>query len=232
MHNPAEPHIEIINTSTEKHLENFSEKIRAEHQSNRWRCLYTNHDPELIRDPCCKSIIIQFLKTTFDDADTTEVFWSTNGHLFIFFQGPVRPVVKSYEQFLDAISMDGKKIPYRFFWEIQDFWGYFDEILAETFRKDEKAEKNSERIIMIDNSLDKELVQQRVRRYKPLLMIVEDDATTRHFLQSAMEQYCDIVVAWNVQQAIALYEVMLPNIAFLDIELPDGNPDDGIRSYG
>jgi DNA-binding NtrC family response regulator len=83
----------------------------------------------------------------------------------------------------------------------------------------------AEKAVALNQDLyfDEAVIRQRRERYKPLLLIVEDDRVTRHMLQAAMEKYCDITVAWNLQQAEYFYQSTLPNIVFLDIELPDGD---------
>lgn len=225
-----EPEIKIIKSGAYEILSNFVDQARAPENSIQWRCLYCKVDKDIITQPSSKNIALNFLKNSFSEADDAKIFWLVSGHLFIFFTGPVRAVIRNFEKFIDAIKGDREKALYHFFWEVNKFWGYFDQVLAIAI--DEKAHPEVPDIRMIDvidhniegpYEIDPALHDTRNLRYKPLLLIIEDDGTTRHFMQAIMEKYCDIAVAWNASQARQMYKAMLPNIAFLDIELPDGN---------
>lgn len=219
-----EPDIQFIKENAEDHIEQFTDRARVSKNEDPWRCLCAALNPDLTKNPDRKRIVAAFLKASFENADDLKAFWLASGHLFIFFQGPVRAVIKEYEIFLSSLHENGKRREYHFFWELNEFWGYFDEILAnalaekQTLKTSEPRSKKTDQFIVPED-----LRRQRQARYKPLLLIVEDDRVTRHVLQAVMEKYCDIAVAWDAQQAQELYQAMLPNITFLDIKLPDGD---------
>lgn len=227
---PTQPDIQFIRNHASQHLEDFSNEVRFSEGSSQWRCLYTALDPEIIKEPFRKDIAANFLSSAFDkNADKVKVFWLVSGHLFIFFDGPVRAVIRDYEGFLDFVT-ESKRPDYHFFWGLQKFWGYFDEVLAKAIE-----EKPQEENLDAGNKelkpghmffIQEDMIRHRQMRYKPLLLIVEDDRVTRHMLQAAMEKYCDIAVAWGARQARNLYREKAPNIVFLDIELPDGDGQD------
>lgn len=221
---PFEPEIQFIKECATEHLEQFTEKARTLKGEEQWRCLYAMLDPEITKESSSKNIAMTFLKTTFSkDADEVAAFWLYSGHLFIFFQGPVRAVIKDYESFLDFVS-DGERPDYHFFWALQEFWGYFDQVLTDAIEDKPSLEAPKTKPTKTEAlTIAEDLRRQRQSRYKPLLLIVEDDRVTRHMLQAAMEKYCDITIAWNAQQAREFYQTRLPNITFLDIELPDGD---------
>ena len=224
------PDIVFIKDHAAEHLQKFTDEARTSKQETAWRCLYAALNPEITQEPVKRNIAKTFLSSAFDSTFEVKAFWLKSGHLFIFFQGPVRKVIKDYEVFLDSLSEDEQRIQYHFFWKINEFWGYFDEVLvrivetppAEGISKAQAENSEAPDTFIISEDLHR----QRIARYKPLLLIVEDDRVTRHMLQASMEKYCDIAVAWDAKQAQAFYQEMLPNIAFLDIELPDGDGQD------
>ena len=234
------PDITFIQKHAAGHLKTFVEKIRAPGDDTPWRCLYAVIDTGVGVEANTRNIISSFLEDSFENADEVRAFWLEPGHLFIFFQGPVRAVIRDYENFLDFINEHEQRPEYTFFWQLQEFWGYFDQVLEQIIREnqeerqkleDQKRAEEEQRARRAREEAEKEepyaiaetLRPRRQARYKPLLLIVEDDRVTRHMLQASMEKYCDIVVAWDAQQAKDFYQKMLPNITFLDIELPDGD---------
>jgi two-component system chemotaxis response regulator CheY len=239
---PLETDIKFIKDNAEKHLEQFTEEVRMAKESTSWRCLYARVDPNITKDPNKKNIAKAFLETTFDNAYDVRIFWLVSGHMFLFFQGPVREVIKEYELFLESLNerddehedntnSKTERFEYHFFWKLGEFWGYFDEVLSKAIQEPADPEPSVKEPQIAHNPvlenpnlpIREEMHRQRLARYKPLLLIVEDDRTTRHLLQATMEKFCDISVAWSAKQAKEFYQTQLPNITFLDIELPDGS---------
>lgn len=216
-----ENNIQFIKDHAEKYLKDFTQQVRY-NKDEQWRCLYAAIDPDVTKKLHGKNIAATFLKTSFDKADDVKAFWLDSGHLFIFFQGPVRAVIKDYERLLESFSTGEARAEYHFFWEVNEFWGYFDQVLASVIEK-KPTKQNTPNKEQDKFAISEDLCRQRQSRYKPLLLIVEDDRVTRHMLQAIMEKYCDIAVAWDAEQARQLYQSMSPNITFLDIELPDGD---------
>lgn len=221
----SEPFVSFLKKNAPELIGAFVAEAHAQRREGLyWRCLYALLDPRLAKDPARKSIASNFLTSLMENnADDVRAFWLTSGHLFVFFRGPVRAVIRDYELFLGAVC-EGEKPEYLFFWELQDFHGYFDRVLAATLDEGGEAARSRAVPERPDGPLiAPDLSRARQVRYKPLLLIVEDDRVTRHTLQGFMTKYCDIAVAWNAQQARAFYREMAPNIVFLDIELPDGD---------
>ncbi|MEZ5918967.1 MAG: response regulator [Alphaproteobacteria bacterium] len=221
---PFEQSIHFLKDYGTQHLKDFIKDARRTEGGMPWRCLYSLVDPVVTKELSRKHIAASSLKSALDDnADDIQVFWLSSGHLFIFFQGPVRAVIKNYESFLDFIS-NGRRPDYHFFWEIPELEGYFDQLLNDAIgSEDSPPASETRKTEQNDFSITPELARQRQIRFRPLLLIVEDDRVTRHILQASMEKYCDIAIAWTAEQAVRLYKTMLPNNAFLEIELPDGD---------
>ena len=76
-------------------------------------------------------------------------------------------------------------------------------------------------------SLDLEPLPKDFQQFgEARVLLIEDDRTTRAMVKSALEKHCCFVEAPNMSQGITLYNYMLPDIVFLDIELPDGDGND------
>lgn len=63
----------------------------------------------------------------------------------------------------------------------------------------------------------------RNKRQKPLVLLVEDDRFSAQLLSACIDSYCDIIIAPNLEKAQLVYQWKLPDLVFLDIELPDGD---------
>lgn len=221
---PYTTDIEFFKTGAIDDLEKFVERARSSHVGMPWRCLYAALDPQIAKDPGRRNIATAFLSSSFgDDADSMKAVWLDSGDFFLFFQGPVRAMIKDYENFLDRVS-EGQRPEYLFFWKLEECRGYFDQVAARAAEQKPSATKTKEQFGHAEKfALSEDVLRQRRARYKPLLLIVEDDGVTRHMLQATMEKYCDMAVAWDAAQARILYQEIAPNMTFLDIELPDGD---------
>ncbi len=214
--------VKIVPHNSEEHLRGFVETAQSLRKSGDWRCLYVKLAIERVDKESLRETIKERIISSFDKTDDVYAFLISSGHCFIFFRGSVRGTIKNFEELLSFISADKKREEYHFFWELSDFWGYFDQVLSVATDK-----SNVEPPFIITE----EARRQRQARYKPLLLLVEDDRITRHFLQTMLEKYCDIVVAWHAAQAQELYLSMLPNITLLDINLPDGDGKDLAKTF-
>ncbi len=65
------------------------------------------------------------------------------------------------------------------------------------------------------------LAAERNKRSKPIILIVEDQPFSRKLLTQALAPQYSCHSAATVREAVALYAEYVPNIVFLDIELPD-----------
>jgi two-component system chemotaxis response regulator CheY len=65
------------------------------------------------------------------------------------------------------------------------------------------------------------LAEQRKTRSKPHVLFVEDDSFTRKLAGGVLENHVLTVYAQDGREAVRQYAADLPNIVFLDIDLPD-----------
>lgn len=62
---------------------------------------------------------------------------------------------------------------------------------------------------------------RRMRRTKPRLMIIEDDAFSRKLVEKVLEPSYELVCHGTASGALELYAQIGPDVLFLDIQLPD-----------
>lgn len=55
------------------------------------------------------------------------------------------------------------------------------------------------------------------------VLLIEDDRSTRRLVKTGIKDHCELIEAPDASQGISAYSASLPDIVFLDIELPDGN---------
>lgn len=65
------------------------------------------------------------------------------------------------------------------------------------------------------------LTQGRLDRKKPHLLIVDDDPLTRRIVRAALGERYPVVTAVNAAEAVEKHLLLVPDIVFLDIGLPD-----------
>jgi two-component system chemotaxis response regulator CheY len=63
----------------------------------------------------------------------------------------------------------------------------------------------------------------RKARVKPLILLVEDDPFTLQLVKIAFKENFEVITAETARQALVYYQRHLPDMTFLDIQLPDGN---------
>lgn len=63
--------------------------------------------------------------------------------------------------------------------------------------------------------------KKRAAHEKPCVLLVDDDATTRHIVSRALKNEYPMVTAGSVAEAIEKHLLLTPDIVFLDIDLPD-----------
>lgn len=233
--------MELIHENTNKLLQAFIKKIQEKSQS--WRLItiefqdcQTLHAP-LFQNLCHKNLVLFFEQTE------CQIFWQKPGMIFVFFQGRAMPIEKCVEGFLKEVEF---KDSGRFF-DILDLSIHWNTLLAMINRifpnnTPEAHEANTSPQIQPDapppqapitfqQGFNIELSRQKIEslipirnsRTKPLLLLVEDDPFTLQLVKLAFKDSYDIIAAETARQALVYYQRHLPDMVFLDIQLPDGN---------
>lgn len=81
-------------------------------------------------------------------------------------------------------------------------------------------EVGTEGLIKFDHSLLETIAERRERQKKSVLL-VEDDAFSRHLVKNVLGKDYKVIEAENTIQALNAYVLNAPDIVFLDINLPD-----------
>jgi two-component system chemotaxis response regulator CheY len=81
------------------------------------------------------------------------------------------------------------------------------------------------RINILNQDIDQQLINtlhhRRQERNNICVMLVEDDSFSRKLVANVLKDQFELVFAENGKEALASYLTEVPNIVFLDIDLPD-----------
>lgn len=66
---------------------------------------------------------------------------------------------------------------------------------------------------------------------KPLSLLIEDDVLNRKLMQDVLSLLFDVLTAANGEQARASLQMQVPDIVFLDLQLPDVDGFDLLRDF-
>lgn len=224
----------FVYEKTDLHLHRFLEKIGPRPQT--WRVMSIEfQDGETVRSPFFQDVCRNNIHTYFKDTDT-RIFWHKPGFILIIFQGRVAPIEDCVESFLKEMEFKGVK---RFF-DILDLsihWKHLIKLLdlitlpqatalepkGEGLTIKPNAVTPDEFKISISPDIINHLKIPRQTRARPVLLLVEDNPVVLQVAKAVVEKHFDVVMAETVRQAIVYYQRHLPDMVFLDIQLPDGN---------
>lgn len=215
-----------------KHLEFFLKKIEEKHDS--WRLISIEfQDCEMLYSSLFENLCHRSLQNCFEQTDC-RIFWIKPGFIMIFFQGRALPIEKCVEEFFKATEFRG----FGRFFDILDLSVHMNmlppliERIGKAERHPAKKEATSREAsqedqvgFKIELSPEKILQMSQVRknRSKKLVLLVEDDPFTQQLVKLALKDQYDIITAETARQTLTYYQRHLPDMVFLDIQLPDGN---------
>lgn len=223
----------LAHENTKEHLDQFLEKIKE--KPDTWRVISIEFQPnEILETKLFENLCAKSLTSIFEQTEC-KIFWSKPHFILIFFQGRALPIEKCVEEFFKATEFKG----FGQFFDILDLSIHWKSLLSLTERIEKetsKPEKQSSKAEDIKSSslaegfkieLSAEKIKQlsplRNGRTKKLLLLVEDDPFTLQLVKLALKDGYDIITAETARQALAYYQRHLPDMVFLDIQLPDGN---------
>lgn len=189
------------------------------------RCLLCPVSPSLYEKTAHRKLVLNFLKESFSHMDG-RAYWVPFGDIFILFQGSTHDAETGFRNFADV--MDGFRA-YDVQSSILDLsveWDLFESLFAAQCKKAAHVFEKRKRVVLSDSIEQGDIarnVSLREGRQKPLLMIVEDDPFTSQLIRASLGRAFDVVSADTAQRALSLYKHKLPDLVFMDIELPDGD---------
>jgi two-component system, chemotaxis family, chemotaxis protein CheY len=233
----------LVHENTETLLNSFLEEIEPKPLS--WRLISIEfQDCETLKSPLLQNLCLKNLHSFFEDTEC-KIFWHRPGFILVFFQGRAMPIEKCVEGFLKETEFKG----FGRFFDILDLsihWNALTKLVHRIFNT--KAKVTTEepqpeqqpndttppstplpyRGFTIELSAEKikHLAPMRKSRIKPLLLLVEDDPFTLQLVKLAFKENYEVIAAETARQALVYYQRHLPDMVFLDIQLPDG---DGIN---
>lgn len=174
-----------------------------------------------------------------------EIFWCpSKTFILVFFQGRALPIEKCMEGFLKSIEYVETCSSFDIL-DLSIDWEEFLLLVKNVFpppidsptpkappppppqekkepEKPEAPPKGNLFSITLNPIKMALLHPARVARIKPLILLVEDDAFFQKLAKVSLDGH-EIILAETARQALVYYQRHLPDIVFLDINLPDGN---------
>jgi len=220
------------------HLDHFLKKIEGKPDS--WRLISVEFQSnELLHSKLFENLCAKGLVTSFEQTEC-QIFWVKPEFILIYFQGRALPIEKCVEEFFKHTEFKG----FGRFFDILDLSIHWDTMIGviDRIRKNFEDRKpptyssmgqpeaapsqdNAQSSLILELSKDriKQMSSIRAHRSRPLILLVEDDPFTQQLVKLAIKDSFEIVAAETALQAIAYYQRHLPDLVFLDIQLPDGN---------
>lgn len=222
----------LVHEKTEVLLKSFLEQIKPKQQS--WRLISIEfQNCETLQSPLFQNLCHKNLERIFIESECT-IFWQKPGFVLIFFQGRALPIEKCVEYFLKETEFRG----FGRFFDILDLsvdWNNLQKLLQRMAAPQPALkidmEEPKEEKVLVSNEFRFELVTEKLinlqetrkSRTKPLILLVEDDPFTLQLVKLAFKEGFDVITAETARQALVYYQRHLPDMVFLDIQLPDGN---------
>lgn len=82
----------------------------------------------------------------------------------------------------------------------------------------------------IDPELIKSISERRKRRTAINVLTVEDDAFSRKLIRNILNKQYDVIDVEDGKDALSTYAIISPDVTFLDIDLPDVNGHDLLKT--
>lgn len=230
----------FVHENTEVLLSAFIEQIKPKPQS--WRAISIEfQDCETLHSSLFQNLCFKNIEHFFNESEC-RIFWRRPGLILIFFQGRAMPIEKCVEDFLKETEFKG----FGRFFDILDLsihWKNLISLLSrigiileeennhpqiEKPEPDKKEIKTPQLDIMgFTIKLSQEKINQlkpiRKSRITPLILLVEDDPFTLQLVKLVFKEGFEVITAETARQALVYYQRHLPDMVFLDIQLPDGN---------
>ncbi len=230
----------LAHEKTEVLLTAFINQIIPKPQS--WRVISIEfQDCETLHSTLFQNLCLKNIEHFFSQSDC-KIFWKKPGFLLIFFQGRAIPIEKCVEGFLKETEFKG----FGRFFDILDLSIHWENMMIllgrmgitiEQGKNDQAkeisaADKKEMKVAQPESmgftiKLSEEKINQmkptRKARIRPLILLVEDDPFTLQLVKLAFKEGFEVITAETARQALVYYQRHLPDMTFLDIQLPDGN---------
>lgn len=236
----------LAHEKTDVLLTAFINQIKPKPQS--WRVISIEfQDCETLHSTLFQNLCLKNIEHFFSQSDC-KIFWKKPGFLFIFFQGRAMPIEKCVEGFLKETEFKG----FGRFFDILDLSIHWDTLMTQMARlgifgeqktqhkpaeissphSEQEKKEATKKVITPDElgftiKLSQESIERmkplRKSRTRPLILLVEDDSFTLQLTKLAFKENYEVISAETARQALVYYQRHLPDMVFLDIQLPDGN---------
>lgn len=228
----------IITTQGERHLYEALPHIKE--KPERWRSIYLNFQAldESYRDGVRTQVMINTIKELLRDQEG-RVYLCADGDIFMLFKGVPAKILEMVSAHMhdlfdlsQKVTADKESIAFCTIYDLSIDWMPFYEVCRNKYlvlqsnknKETDKVEPAITKEAPIPRTIDKGLInrikQQRDKREKAHVLLVEDDVFSRRLVKNILSDY-QVLEAGSGQEALRLYATHAPEIVFLDIDLPD-----------
>lgn len=154
-----------------------------------------------------------------------KIFISPGGDIFLICKGAtekeiqqlVKDIGYSHDDDPQLTDSKGKKTPFSTYHPIP---ANLNDAIKHCNEKKEQLLAVPGEDIVIDKYEFKEGLENRGRRRRPLVLVVEDDTFSRQLVSKAIHHTFELLTAADGEQALKIYQEEAPDVTLLDIGLP------------
>lgn len=224
--------MKIYTKDAESSLYEMARNLSEDHKA--WRSIYFNFSEinEAYKEGLRTNLVVNIIKDLLADEEGY-VYLCRDSDVIILFQGSVQRILNKLGEYISsAVPMADKNSRDEFcaIYDLSKSWNVFYAICkskAENIEEPEKKPEQKAKPAMRKMELAKETFDKsaadRKTREKLLALVVEDDPFTRRLVANSLRPQVEVLEAGDGATALELYALHAPDIAFLDIELPDTN---------
>jgi len=223
----------LITENAETEFLDHLKDIKDAGSLSEWKCIICGLEAKMHNTPEKREDLCRMLKMSDLSNREGTIFWLHTGHIIVLVQSAIEPVFKTLSSLIQMyVNRDGKSlIPPRIINLSKDV-ERLERAITKPITAEVQIRAEAERNKPVGKIPTEKKRKQigtmerratRRERFKPTMLTIEDDRSTQRIISAMMSAYCDVVTARNAEEAVEQYEATLPNIVFMDIELPDGN---------
>lgn len=215
-------------------LKDHYESIVHSKKPSSWRCVTFRLDKSLYQDPHERNLAVAFLQEKLPS--DVFVYWFRTGHVFILFEGFMRPVHSAVEQFMDYIASEGisqKELFHLFGMGVdrhffdEEWEAVQDELKGSAPRDKDNLDDHGNRLIVedyqkLEDHVVHTLTKMRFKRKNLVFLIICSDQASQIVLESVLDEYGEVVVAKTEEAAFAVYNERWPDLTFIDTSVHGG----------
>lgn len=196
-----------------------------------WRSIIAQLPADIHGDEKKRLLALRLMVQGLAEQQDGLLYCMSGGGIVLLFEGRASTWVETFSRVLMGISDDLAQSMQLF--DLSTEYRRWDALTARMIPTATNLKTTADgKAAPIQLSAEKlqEIKKIRAHRQKPQVLLVEDDPFTRGLVSTLIQNSCDLISAGNLRQALSLYRQKLPDLVFLDIELPDGKGIDALKT--